>query len=269
MSDTALMIPISEVQTLANAVAKSGLFPAFKTAEHALVLMMVAQAEGCHPIQATQRYDVIQGKPAKKADAMLADFQQRGGKVTWKQLTEDAAEAEFMGPGLGAPVTIKWTYDMATRAGLTGKPTWKQFRRAMLRSRVVSEGVRTAMPGVVAGLYTPEEVADFDAKPPVNSNAVAEPAAKARVTIDATAVDVQPVEPPPEEPRATPDAVRALSIAMTKMGIKDREDVLQWCAERIGHSLMSRKNLTASECSRLIDEARTPAPEPREPGEDS
>ena len=31
----------------------------------------------------------------------------------------------------------------------------------MLRSRVISEGVRTVRPGVLSGLYTPEEVRDL------------------------------------------------------------------------------------------------------------
>jgi hypothetical protein len=35
----------------------------------------------------------------------------------------------------------------------------------MLRARVISEGIRTVFPGVAVGVYTPEEVADFDVKP--------------------------------------------------------------------------------------------------------
>jgi hypothetical protein len=32
----------------------------------------------------------------------------------------------------------------------------------MLRARVISEGIRTVYPGVAVGIYTPEEVNDFD-----------------------------------------------------------------------------------------------------------
>ena len=38
---------------------------------------------------------------------------------------------------------------------------WVKFPRQMLRSRVVSEGIRTVDPGAVCGAYTPEEVQDF------------------------------------------------------------------------------------------------------------
>ena len=46
-------------------------------------------------------------------------------------------------------------------AGLGGKDMWKKYPRQMLRARVISEGVRAICPGVTAGFYTPEEVADF------------------------------------------------------------------------------------------------------------
>jgi hypothetical protein len=58
-------------------------------------------------------------------------------------------------------VTIEWTFDMAKAAGLTGKDIWKQYPRAMLRARVVSEGIRTVYPAVLCGMYAPEEVRDM------------------------------------------------------------------------------------------------------------
>ena len=258
MSEPKALVPIAELKELAQSVAKSNFFPAFKNAEQALVLMMMAQVEGCHPMQAVQRYDVIQGKPAKKADAMLADFQQRGGTIAWTEYTDEAVEAEFTSKGMTKPCKVRWTYKQAEAAGLTGKPTWKQFKRQMLKARVISEGIRISDPGVVAGLYTPEEVGDFEARP-VSVNATAElkaePTPPPRVTIDTTAI---PVEPP--GPKASPDAIKALCIAMTEAGIRDREDVLAWCAERIGHPIASRKDLTVSECAKCIDATRAPLP---------
>ena len=41
-------------------------------------------------------------------------------------------------------------------------PMWKKYPRQMLRARVISEGVRTAYPGVLGGLYAPEETIDFE-----------------------------------------------------------------------------------------------------------
>ena len=156
------LIPVSEVQTMALAVAKSGLF-GMKTPEQALALMLVAQSEGLHPARAAMEYHVIQGRPALKADAMLARFQANGGKVEWHDYTDEKVSGTFSHPS-GGSVKIDWTIDRAKQAGVYGKnPTWKSYPRAMLRSRCISEGIRTVYPGVSVGVYTVEEVQDFDA----------------------------------------------------------------------------------------------------------
>ena len=76
------IIPIGEIERMAVAVSKSGLF-GIKNQEQAIALMLIAQAEGMHPAIAARDYHVIQGRPALKADALLARFQQAGGKVAW------------------------------------------------------------------------------------------------------------------------------------------------------------------------------------------
>lgn len=157
------IVPFQDIQQMATAVAKSGLF-GMKTPEQAIALMLVAQSEGLHPARAAMEYHVIQGRPALKADAMLARFQNAGGKVSWKSYTDADVTGVFSHPS-GGEVSIQWTFDMATKAGLTKNPTWKQYPRAMLRARCISEGIRTVYPGVSVGIYTPEEVQDFTPAP--------------------------------------------------------------------------------------------------------
>lgn len=243
------LIPIEDVQKLADSVVRSGFFQAFKTREQALVLMMMAQVEGCHPMQAVQRYDVIQGKPAKKSDAMLADFQQRGGKVAWTEYTDEAVEAEFTSSGMSATCKVRWTYKQAEAAGLTGKPIWKQFRRQMLKARVISEGVRISDPGVVAGLYTPEEVQDFDSRPAANTNA--EPA-----VVDVTVVEPQPEAAPKvdDDAKAKAAKVRALVLAVKAAGVSEPERKT-WMGTKLGRPVESSKDLTIAELDTLIAEA--------------
>jgi len=159
------LVPVEAIQTMAAAVARSGLF-GIKTADQAMALMLIAQAEGLHPAIAARDYHIINGRPALKADAMLARFQSNGGKVEWRKYTDEAVSAVVSHPQ-GGSVEIEWTYKMAERAGLTKNATWRQYPRQMLRARVISEGIRTVFPGVAVGVYTPEEVADFDAKPQV------------------------------------------------------------------------------------------------------
>jgi len=157
------LITVDQIQTMANAVVKSQLF-GMKTVEQATALMLIAQAEGYHPALAARDYHIIQGRPTLKAETMMARFQQQGGKVEWKTLTDEEVTATFSHPS-GGSATITWTFEQAKKAGLTGKDNWKNYPRAMLRARVVSEGIRTVFPGVVLGVYTPEEVQDIPTQP--------------------------------------------------------------------------------------------------------
>lgn len=153
------LIPVSDVERMAQAVAKSGLF-GVKAPEQAMALMLIAQAEGLHPAIAARDYHIIQGRPALKADAMLARFQSAGGKVEWREYTDTKCVGVFSHPS-GGSISVEWSIDMANKAGLTKNPTWRQYPRQMLRARCISEGIRTVFPGVVSGFYTPEEVQDF------------------------------------------------------------------------------------------------------------
>jgi len=127
-------------------------------------LMLLCQAEGLHPIQALRQYHIIKGRPAMRADAMQAAFQAAGGNISWVERNDKKCSAEFS-HSQGGKILVEWTIDMAAKAGLTNNPTWQKFPRAMLSARCVSEGVRAVYPAVVCGLYTPEEVQDFDEQP--------------------------------------------------------------------------------------------------------
>lgn len=154
------LIPFADIKQMAHAIGASKMFG--QSPEQALALMLVAQAEGRHPAIVARDYHIIQGRPSLKADAMLARFQQEGGRVKWHALTDAIADATFS-HAAGGEIRLSWTIEQAKKAGLTGKSgPWQQFPRAMLRARLISEGIRTVYPGVLVGTYTPEEVQDFD-----------------------------------------------------------------------------------------------------------
>ena len=160
---TNAVVPYSDQERMAQAIAKSQLF-GLKNPDQVLALMAVAQAEGRHPGSVARDYHIIQGRPALRADAMLARFQQAGGSVRWIKYADDEVKAEFAHPQ-GGSLTLSWTFEQAKRIGLTGKDNWRNYPRAMLRARVISEGIRTVYPGVLTGEYTPEEVMDFSPDP--------------------------------------------------------------------------------------------------------
>lgn len=153
---------IEQIERAADYVVKSRLF-GVQTKEEAVALMLIAQAEGIHPMRAVQEYHIINGRPALRADAMLSRFLLAGGRVEWHEISDTRVEATFSHPQ-GGTARIAWTLEDAKRAGLLNKPggNWSKYPRAMLRARVISEGVRTVYPPIVVNLYTPEEVIFFD-----------------------------------------------------------------------------------------------------------
>ena len=163
MANELTQYTVPDVEKMANAIAKSNLF-GIKTPEQAFALMLIAQAEGRHPVEAARDYNIIEGKPSKTAEAMLRDFLSQGGKVEWHTLTDTKADATFSHPA-GGSLRIDWDMARAKAAGLGAKAMWSKYPRQMLRSRVISEGVRSVCPAATSGMYVPEEIKDFDDKP--------------------------------------------------------------------------------------------------------
>jgi len=153
------IVPLQDIQQMAEVAASSRMF-GFKNPQEAMAIMLLCQAENLHPAVAMRDYHVIQGRPALKADAMLARFQQAGGQVNWKVYTDEQVTGVFSHPS-GGTLEVTWTLQQAKSIGIANKDNWRNYPRAMLRARVLSEGIRSVYPGCVVGVYTPEEVADF------------------------------------------------------------------------------------------------------------
>jgi hypothetical protein len=157
------VIPFSDMERMASALAKSGLF-AIKTPDQAIALMLVAQSEGRHPASVAAEMDVIQGRPALKSQAALARFQSAGGKIQWVTRNDNECTIEGSHPS-GGTLRVTWTMERAEAAGLTGKSTWRQYPTAMLSARAQAELVRALYPACLSGQYLVEEVSDFDSRP--------------------------------------------------------------------------------------------------------
>lgn len=153
-----------EVQEMAQVIVQGNLFPSLKNPAQVLSLMLLCQAKGMHPMIAVERYHIIEGKPSMKADAMLSEFLSHGGRIEWQERSDTRVLAAFTAPNAGT-VEVVWTIERARNAGLTGKGNWKSYPCQMLSARVISEGIGLTMPGVRMGIYTPEEVQDFDIRP--------------------------------------------------------------------------------------------------------
>jgi len=203
-------VALGDMQVMASAIVKSGLF-GMKTPDQALALMIVATAEGRHPGSVASDYHIIQGRASLKADSMLARFQQSGGRVEWHDHTNEMVSATFSHPQ-GGSLRIDWDMARARSAGLGTKDNWRSYPRQMLRARVISEGVRAVFPAVLNGMYTPEEVQEFDAPRPVRAAAPAVETPKV-VEVEAVAVSTDTKTAWPEELVLNEEAVNAFLIA--------------------------------------------------------
>lgn len=190
------LVPFEAIRQMAEVASKSKLFGA-QTPEQAMTIMLIAQAEGRHPMSAAKDYDIINGKPAKKAEAMLRDFLSSGGKVEWHKLADDGAEATFSHPQ-GGTVRIDWNKARMVQAKITNEAMYTKYPRAMYRSRCVSEGVRTVCPSATGGLYVPEEVRAFTKEKDMGAAEVVQ-----------------------EEPRlkVAPEQIEAIHAAMSECGV--------------------------------------------------
>lgn len=237
------MIPMGEIQQMALAVAKSGLF-GIKTPEAAMSLMLISIAEGRHPALAARDYDIIQGKPAKKSEAMLRDFLQSGGSVEWHELTDDIADATFSHPQ-GGKVRITWDMDRAKTAGLAGRDMFRKFPRQMLRSRVVSEGIRTTCPMATSGMYVPEEVAEFNAPKEIR---IEKPVIHQEEEPETIVAEI--VEETPDAPKELPS--KPISFLKSMMWSDEIADA------HIIHFLVAKKVKGITKDSKLADKDGNP-----------
>lgn len=176
-----VMVPLEQIGMMAKAVSDSGLF-GIKSEAAAFSLMCIAQADGIPPIKAAVQYHIIDGKPALKSEAMLARFQQAGGKIRWKERTPQRCTLWLEHPNAGE-IEVTWDIERAKAAGLAGRNTWKAYPAQMMSARCISEGIRALYPACVGGFYTPEEVRDFDAPPPTTHPESTKPAQAAKTAM--------------------------------------------------------------------------------------
>lgn len=213
MANDLVNVPLEQVETMANAVAQSGLF-GFKSAAQAFALMCVAQADGIPPIKAVQQYHIIEGKPALKSEAMLARFQAAGGKIRWTERTAQRVSLWLSHPQSGE-LEVSWDMERAKAAGLAGKNQWRSYPMQMMSARCISEGVRALCPACLGGFYTPEEERDMAKNEPQPAPAptpkapetpkAAKPKAAKKAETAETAVEAEVVpESPAESPAPQP-----------------------------------------------------------------
>ncbi|MCD8349117.1 MAG: hypothetical protein LUC93_00710 [Planctomycetaceae bacterium] len=265
MSNVALYERIDSPVVMENigkmglAFAKSGIL-GITTEAQGQIMAMTCIVEGITPVEFSRRYHIVEGRLSMKADAMLARYQELGGKVIWLETTDKICRARWIYNG--NDIEISFSIDDAHRACLCGPNgtmkenqknpgNWQKYPDAMLRARCQTKAIRMLAPQVNAGIYSPEEIEGDDsmavAPPPprrgkrATSTAAPEPEPR---EVDAKVADEAPSPAQEKSPAGSADDVFAptsdpvLTPPKATIDLADIEDAanaylcsLGWLAE--------------------------------------
>lgn len=163
--DLAVLAPLGD---FAQQIAKTEFVPATlrNRPEAVLACFMTGQELGIAPMQSLRQIDIIEGRPALRAELMRAIVLDRGHSLWFgdgAEFTSTRVVAYGQRKDGGPVIRVEWNMDMAKKAGLDGKKNWRTMARQMLSARATSEVCRLTFPDVIAGMgYTKEELEDGD-----------------------------------------------------------------------------------------------------------
>jgi AraC-like DNA-binding protein len=157
---------MAELIQVGELFARSGMFGACNPSA-GFIIALTCYQEGLSAMEFVRTYHLIDGRPTKRSDALLAEFRKRGGryKIIENSVNRASIEATFEGQ------THTFSYTMEdgrrTRDALQRndslKENWQKRPDDMMWARVVSKMCRRLCPEINSGVYTPEEVQDFEA----------------------------------------------------------------------------------------------------------
>lgn len=152
---------MSAIKVLGEAITKSG-FAGCDKIEQGVIVAFTCLAEKITPIEFARSYDIIHGRPTKKASVMLAEFRSKyGGDFEWVDDGESGKKATITLTYKGTQKKpVSFTIDEAKAKGLSTKPNWKMHLPEMLRARVITKALRMHIPEIAAGIYDPHELED-------------------------------------------------------------------------------------------------------------
>lgn len=187
--------PPAPVLTLAAAMeigavlVKTGFLPEhIKTGPQAAAIILTGQELGMAPMRAVRSLVMVKGKVTESADSQLARFKASGGRAKFLQLTDEVAELTLRHPN-GDEHTERFTLADAKRAGIAS-PMYQKFPKAMLRSRVITAGLKSLGWEGGTGIYDPSELTEPAAEGEVRD------AARSRRAQAAEEVEAEVVEAP-------------------------------------------------------------------------
>jgi hypothetical protein len=156
-----------------------------------LACVATGRALGLADMSALRSIHIIDGKASFSAELMSSLVRKAGHSIVGES-GPTAAKVTGKRKDNGDTMSVEFTLDMADRAGLLGKASWKKYPESMLYARAVSQLCRQLFPDCFAGAtYTPEELGRGDVT--------------ADELMDEPAQDPESAGASPPEPPPTPD----------------------------------------------------------------
>lgn len=159
------MLSYQEVEQIGKAFVASGMFGRdIDRVSKAITKIMAGQELGMAPFAAMRAIHVIEGNATLSANTMAAMIK-RSGRYDYevKEKSADKCVIDYFETRGGTRRKIgteTFDQDEAHKAGLMNKSNWRNYPKAMMFARCMSNGVRTYAPDVFNGMlvYTPDEM---------------------------------------------------------------------------------------------------------------
>ncbi|MCI0386200.1 hypothetical protein [Streptomyces sp. CNQ085] len=183
---------------VAESLAKTSFVPAQFRGKpgECTAAILTGNEMGLSPMASLRSFDLIQGTPAMRANAMRGVVQSRGHEIWEEKISPTRVVVCGQRKGSDKVHRSEWTIERAEGLRLTGKDNWKSQPQAMLLARATAEVCRMTASDVLYGVpYAAEELADQD-----ETGAADKPRRKAR----RKAAEAPPA-PEPEFPQPEPE----------------------------------------------------------------
>lgn len=154
---------LDEAFRMAQILVSSGLTPrGVDTPQKAFLIMAQGRELGLSTMQSLGNIYVVEGKVSLSSDLMAAMVLKSAvcEYLRVVEMTPERATYAAKRKG-GNEFRFSFSWEDATKAGLTGRATYKANPADMLRHRALSKCVRAVFPDVVAGLYSRDEAEDI------------------------------------------------------------------------------------------------------------
>jgi hypothetical protein len=140
-----------------NELVRTGFLPThIQTGTQFAAITIAGRELGMTPMRAVRSLQMVKGKIIEDAASQLARFKAAGGHAVFTTL-DDTKAVLVLTHVNGDQHTETWTIEDSKRAGLSGG-NHDKFRKAMLRSRVITAGLKSLGWDGAVGAYDPDEM---------------------------------------------------------------------------------------------------------------